>query len=968
MSVGASSVQLPLLERESELAELDRAVAEVAAGGSAALLIEGAPGIGKTALMDALRERAAAAGLLALSARGTILEHELEWTVVRQLLSGAVGELPAGGREAVLSGAAALATPVLGIDGRATEVLDPSSALYGLYWLTVNLSEKRPLLVAVDDLQWVDRRSLSYLAYLLARLQGVPILLATAVRTGEPDDAPAEIDALRTADEGVRLRPTALSATAGEELGRQLIGRAPGQRLAGAVHAAAGGNPFLLHELWREIDQASALDEARALHLISTSTPDGVVHSMSRRLARFAPPARRISEAVAALSASARVHRVRTLAGVDAEEAAEALARLFDAEILRAREHTLEFVHPLLRQAVYERLPLPRRDVLHARAAELLHSEGAPAADVAAQLLRAAPAAEPWRIDTLREAAAHARRTGAPEACTRYLLRALIEPPIGKRRRYELLMELGQSELQHDPRAATEHLRAALELAPSPSERARTALPLAQGHALLTDFRAALAVLDEAVGVLGGEHDELRRTLDSMRLAFARWDYGSQPLRRQLFAALRDRARTTGDDELLLHESGNLAHELAALGEDRETTERHARRTLEAAPALRATEAATVLQLVTVLVVCDVGDEAERVILEALGAAQSRGAVVDASIALNLGAYGALRRGDIPEAITRAQASLELSSGVWSIGALAWLIEALAEHGEADAVERILAERGLEQGLRTPDDDAPLGYQYAALLHHRGRARALASDHERALEDQLRVGELSEAWGVSNPAVTPWRSSAARSLLALGRTEEAAELARDELALARRWGTASTVGVALRVSGECQPDCGALELLRESVSVLADAPARLEHARALVALGARLRRERQNLEARGALRQALDLAHRCGGLVVAERARDELVAAGGRPRRDATHGVDALTGRERRIAELVVSGLTNRQVAEALFVSPRTVEHHLRNVYRKLGVSSRDVLASALSNGHVGAIAAPEARNASKRS
>ena len=226
--------------------------------------------------------------------------------------------------------------------------------------------------------------------------------------------------------------------------------------------------------------------------------------------------------------------------------------------------------------------------------------------------------------------------------------------------------------------------------------------------------------------------------------------------------------------------------------------------------------------------------------------------------------------------------------------------------------------------------------------------RALAGDRAEALDDLLCVGELAKAWRIENPAVLDWRSSAAGVLLALERQGEAAELAREEVRLARRWGAASAVGTALRAAGMADAGSTGTKLLREAVEVHASAPARLEYARSLVSLGIRLRRQRQHLDAREFLRKGLDLASRCGGVLLANQARDELVAAGGRPRRDAIEGAAALTGRERRIAELAVEELTNRQIAQMLFVSPRTVEHHLRNIYRKLGIQGRDELAGAL--------------------
>jgi DNA-binding CsgD family transcriptional regulator len=142
-----------------------------------------------------------------------------------------------------------------------------------------------------------------------------------------------------------------------------------------------------------------------------------------------------------------------------------------------------------------------------------------------------------------------------------------------------------------------------------------------------------------------------------------------------------------------------------------------------------------------------------------------------------------------------------------------------------------------------------------------------------------------------------------------------------------------------------------IERLREAVAVLAESPARLEHARALVDLGAALRRARERREAREPLRRGLDLAHDCGALALVERARTELQAAGARPRRIQLTGVDALTPSERRIATMAAQGLTNREIAQALFVTLRTIETHLGHAYHKLGIRSREELRDALAHG-----------------
>jgi DNA-binding CsgD family transcriptional regulator len=245
----------------------------------------------------------------------------------------------------------------------------------------------------------------------------------------------------------------------------------------------------------------------------------------------------------------------------------------------------------------------------------------------------------------------------------------------------------------------------------------------------------------------------------------------------------------------------------------------------------------------------------------------------------------------------------------------------------------------LDPGVYTADGSYGARYWLISrlqLLVAEGRA-------EEALETADEV-ERTLSW-IINPAVGPWRLLKAEALDLLERRDEALALAEADLELARRFGAAGTVGIALRVLGTLEREAG-LDHLREAVDALRGSPARLEQAKALAALGAALRRSGSRLEAREPLREALDLAERCGAHALAVRAREELSATGARPRHTALHGTGALTSSELRIARMAADGRSNREIAQALFVTIRTVEMHLTHAYQKLEIASRKQLAA----------------------
>jgi DNA-binding CsgD family transcriptional regulator len=339
-------------------------------------------------------------------------------------------------------------------------------------------------------------------------------------------------------------------------------------------------------------------------------------------------------------------------------------------------------------------------------------------------------------------------------------------------------------------------------------------------------------------------------------------------------------------------------------------------------------------------------DEVLPIYEDAVAEAHRRGSILALAVTKTFRAQTFVYRGDLTEAEAEGREALAAGEA-WGTSArssallAAFLAEALMEQGKLDDAAAALARAGIPESL--PDD---------VRLHFfpdvRARLRMLNGDLAGGLEEILDAGRRFESVGGRNPAFMAWRSHAALALLRLGDRDEAARLAGEELELARTWGAARALGAALRAAGLVEGGEQGLALLREAVEVLTGSPAKLEQAKARTELGAALRRANRRSEAREQLRHALELATMCGAASLAARAERELLATGARPRRIALSGVASLTRSELRVAEMAAEGPTNREIAQALFVTQRTVEVHLTSIYRKLAIGSRTQLATAL--------------------
>nr|WP_275586009.1 BTAD domain-containing putative transcriptional regulator [Geodermatophilus sabuli] len=898
----AAPVADDLLDREHELAAVRAALDDLAAGEPRLLLIEGPAGIGKTRLLTEVRRLAAERSVRVLTARGSPLEKTFGFGAVRQLFEPQLTD-PAR-RAALLAGAAASARGVF--DPMGGDSPDGSfAALHGLYWLAVNLTVDGPLVLAIDDVQWCDSASLRSLAYLVRRLDAVPVLVVGTVRTGEPHEDEELLADLALEPVAVVLRPATLSPDAVTELVGRRLGEPVSPLFALACHGTTSGNPLLLRQLLRGLEADRVRPDAAHADVVVAVGSRAVSSMVLMRLRRLGGAAPVVARAAGVLGDGAPLPVVAALAGLPEQETAAALAALARAEIVKD-EQPLAFVHPLVRESVYRDQPAAERALRHERAARLLRAAGAADEQVAAHLLLAPVRGDGAATEVLCSAARTAAERGAADSAVTYLRRALDDLPAGAQR-CDLLRELGLLESLVDGAASTGHLLQAYERLEDPAERADVAVAIARTQVFASPPGAATAFARQAAEALPGELHDHRQALLAIELVSG-YMHALDPAVWRHPVPDPDGA---GHGAQML--AAALAYDATIEGADRERAVRLARSALEG-DRLWAVDHGlfwVIAAIIRMLADDDLGDFWARARAEA----HARGSLF-AVLSTNLWqGFWHWRRGDLAEADSCLTNALDESrmwggAGIAPPFALAFLIGCHLDRGDV-AAARATADAAAGSGPAVGDGGRLLQHAIARVLTAEGH-------HERALTV---LDAVPAPVPVPNPVWNPWRSTAALALRGLGRTGEAIAVAEEEVRLLRRWGAPSHLGASLRLLGEVRGAEGVAEL-REAVALLATTTAAVDLARARCTLGARP--EVPDDEAVPLLRASMAEAHARGALGIRERAREALRARGCP---DALHGetVRPPTVTERRIAELTAAGLGIREVAQQLFLTPGMV-------------------------------------------
>jgi DNA-binding CsgD family transcriptional regulator len=898
-----------LVERESHAELLVGMLADGLAGRGRVALVSGGIATGKTELIYGFTESVRDA--LVLRATGSRGEQQFELGVVEQLFYSAAmpADVATHARALLASAMAAVPEDSTGGEGDARSVHD-------LCALLLELSRERPLVIAVDDVQFADRTSLRVLLHLQRRIRSAAVLLVLGEAAGT-STRPAHT-ALR--DEIVRqpqarhLRLRPLSPAGVRDLLAHQLGPQAAADLEEPCHVLSGGNPLLVHALIE--DFVAAGRPATEQGVSEPVTGDAFAQAVYTCLRRGEELLLRVAQGVAVLGELAKTELLARLLALDSRTVRDVFKTMNEAGLMDADR----FRHPVARTAVLRELDPDELSALRLKAARLLHDDGVPAVTVAEYITAAECEPGAWAVPVLRDAAAEAlARNDIHRAveCLDLARTACRDEP----ETIAVTAALAAAQWLVDPAAAAPHLPrlgAAFHRGLLPEREAWGLVRALVWFGRSTEAAAVLAELDE------GDQDKAEQD-KAGRHVTRHWLVTVQP---QL---LGDLAADLDGRQL-----GTLAS-VAAFGATPAAVE-SAERVLQSAR-IGETPLEELICALQTLNHGDRGDRAGYWCDEFLEEARTHRAVTWRAALSDVAAGVALRRGDLVSAERLARAALgALPAPSWGVGIgspLATLVQAatrLGKYPEADAQLRQGVPQAVQQTLHWPQ------YLLARGQHY------LATDRLRAaLADFLAVGELAAEWRLDLPVLLPWRHEAAQVYVRMGEPERARELVDEQLAMPGADG-ARVRGVSLRILASASAPGRRLPLLRESVDLLGGLGDWYELALAFADLSAAHQASVEFDQARIAARRALRLAKSCKAKLLHEHLQHHRTATGGLDFGDSTENgvsVTPLSAAERRVAGLAALGYTNREISRRLYITVSTVEQHLTRTYRKLKINRR---------------------------
>lgn len=900
-----------LLHRDRQLAAVDGALACLRRGFPAVMVIEGGRGSGKSTLLQALLDRGRDSAVT-LRARCHAAERDFPLGVVSQLFDRLTGS----DRQA-----AAAPTDVHGSE---------QDLLRGYYRLTRTVAADRAVIIAIDDIQYADSLSARWCSYLARRLDDLPVALVLTIDS-DPHAAEGAVAELRTEltvlaySSQVQVGP--LDPEDVGDLMAAAFGKPTDPALVARCHALAHGNPQIIKAIVARLAACGPVpvsDSPAAVATAARTLADVVLDWV-----RHADPVKADLVEQFAASPVDSLETAAMLLGWGEDLAVTTRATLRGYGLLAAQPPD-QFAHPAMRAAILEHLSPQALTDLHVRAAMVLSRVGAPATTIAEHMMSTGALGEPWARPVLCQAARDAAASRDWLAASRYLSRALLEPS-DPTQMLGIIAELGAVEYHRDIRACLRRLLTVELAGDQPTWCA--ALAAFAEPALTLESTGAAERFGQAAACLAAAPQADRAAL--LRLAAQSLLSGQDAGVRQAVRRLRDGPDDAACRQLL----AVLALSLAGRGGSRARCIRLAR--CDPAPGADRLPSTNALAALALAWAGEFSPAAETCTY-ALERARGQGSPANHALALLVQAEVAYRRGNLAAAVADLRQALALCRSVGATGLAAAALASLV---------RVLLVRGENNAVLTKADELdpnPSSHAFIAGVEQetRGIIAASRGDHQQALRLYLDCGRLLISSGLQNPACSAWRSRAVVTLVVLGRIVEARALSETEVELARTWGAPGPLGRALVAAAATQDRPSRLELLNEAVRVLDGTECALDLARALIRLGRAHCELGDNRAARAALNRGLELAIACGAASLTATARQALHAAGGRTTEN--RGRTVLTAGERRVAELVILGMGNQEVAARLSISKRTVDTHLGRIYRKLAINGRSRLREAL--------------------